>query len=98
MGPKRAADLFLSQHDGASRYRITLYGSLAATGKGHLTDVVLDRAFGDRPHEIVFNMQERLPRHPNGMKFEALDAAGAAERSWKVYSVGGGAIRDHDVE
>lgn len=77
---------------------MTLYGSLAATGKGHLTDLVLDDAFGERPHEIVFNMRERLPRHPNGMLFESFDVAGKVEQSWKVYSVGGGAIRDHDVE
>src|SRR4029077_177097 len=97
MGPRRAADRFLSGHDGGARYRITLYGSLAATGKGHLTDVVLDEAFGNRPHEIVFNMRERLPRHPNGMLFEAFDGTGAVSASWKVYSVGGGAIREHDV-
>jgi L-serine dehydratase len=98
MGPRRAADRFLSRHDGASSYRVNLYGSLAATGKGHLTDIVLEEAFGARPHKILFNMQERLPRHPNGMLFEALDAAGEAAVSWKVYSVGGGAIRDHDLE
>ena len=98
MGPRRAADRFLSLHDGAARYRVTLYGSLAATGKGHLTDVVLADAFGVRPHEILFNLRERLPRHPNGMLFEAFDAEGTIEASWKVYSVGGGAIRDHDVE
>jgi L-serine dehydratase len=97
MGPRRAADLFLSRHEGAARYRVTLYGSLAATGKGHLTDVVLDEAFGERPHEIVFNVRERLPRHPNGMMFEAIDAQGAVTASWKVYSVGGGAIREHDA-
>jgi L-serine dehydratase len=97
MGPRLAADLFLSRHQGA-RYRVTLYGSLAATGKGHLTDKVLEDAFGDRPHEILFNMRERLPRHPNGMLFETLDDAGHVRVSWKVYSVGGGAIREHDVD
>ncbi len=98
MGPRRAADRFLSRHDGAARYRVTLYGSLAATGRGHLTDKVLEEAFGTRPHEIVFTVGERLPRHPNGMLFEAVNAEGVTEASWKVYSVGGGAIRDHDTE
>ena len=32
MGPRRAADRFLSRHDGAAAYRVTLYGSLPATG------------------------------------------------------------------
>jgi L-serine dehydratase len=96
MGPRRAVDRFLARHDGAARYRVTLFGSLAATGKGHLTDRVLEEAFGERPHEIVFNVRERLPRHSNGMLFEALDESGPARVSWKVYSVGGGAIREHD--
>ena len=98
MGPRRAADLFLSRHGEATRHRVTLYGSLAATGKGHLTDRVLEAAFGERPHEIFFNLRERLPRHPNGMLFEAMDADGNVQVAWKVYSVGGGAIREHDVE
>ena len=81
MGPRRAADLFLLRHEDAPRYRVTLYGSLAATGKGHLTDRVLEDAFGGRPHEILFNRRERLPRHPNGMLFEAFDATGAVRVS-----------------
>lgn len=98
MGPRRAADLFLSRHDGAHRYRVTLFGSLAATGKGHLTDRVLEDAFGPRSLEIVFNLRERLPRHPNGMLFETVDENGNPIVTWKVYSVGGGAIREHDTE
>ncbi|WP_373921460.1 serine dehydratase beta chain [Prolixibacter sp. SD074] len=39
MGPKKAAKRFLSKTPGASSYQVTLYGSLAATGRGHPTDV-----------------------------------------------------------
>lgn len=97
MGPRRAADIFLAKHDGADRYRVTLFGSLAATGRGHLTDRVLAEAFGARPHEIVFKVGDRLPRHPNGLLFEAFRADGTVATEWKVYSVGGGALREHDV-
>ena len=38
MGPKRAAEQFLQRCPDAESYRVTLYGSLAATGRGHLTD------------------------------------------------------------
>ena len=38
MGPRRAAEEFLERNPGAARYEVTLYGSLAATGRGHLTD------------------------------------------------------------
>src|SRR5690554_7211717 len=38
MGPKKAASLFAEKHPIAKKFVVTLYGSLAATGKGHLTD------------------------------------------------------------
>ena len=38
MGPRKAAGRFRMNHPDAASYRVTLYGSLAATGKGHLTD------------------------------------------------------------
>ena len=38
MGPQKAAKIFAERNNGAARYEVTLYGSLAATGKGHLTD------------------------------------------------------------
>ena len=34
MGPQRAAIIFAARHPEASRFEVTLYGSLAATGKG----------------------------------------------------------------
>ena len=41
MGPYTAATLFASRHADAARFDVTLYGSLAATGKGHMTDVAI---------------------------------------------------------
>ena len=41
MGPMRAAQIFLEDHRNASSFQVTLYGSLAATGKGHMTDVAI---------------------------------------------------------
>ena len=41
MGPKRAAEIFLSRNPYVSSFRVTLYGSLAATGRGHMTDVAI---------------------------------------------------------
>ena len=38
MGPKKAAEMFLDKNKDANKFIVTLYGSLAATGKGHLTD------------------------------------------------------------
>jgi L-serine dehydratase len=93
MGPRNAATRFLAENPNAAGFRVTLFGSLAATGKGHLTDKVLTEVLGTGV-QIVWKPEVRLPYHPNGMEFEALDAAGALLRSWKAYSVGGGAIAD----
>ena len=41
MGPKRAAEQFLEMTPGVASFEVTLYGSLAATGKGHMTDVAI---------------------------------------------------------
>ncbi len=37
MGPKKAAEMFIARQPDGHHYKITLFGSLAATGKGHLT-------------------------------------------------------------
>lgn len=94
MAPTRAANLFLKKHPKAAKYRVILFGSLAATGKGHLTDKAIEEAFIPRPLEIVWRKQEELPLHPNGMRFEALDNKQSVLGSWEVYSVGGGALQE----
>ena len=38
MGPFKATADYLENHPGTEKLTVTLYGSLAATGKGHLTD------------------------------------------------------------
>jgi len=93
MGPRKAAQIFLSDTPGAAKRRVTLYGSLAATGKGHLTDkAILDELAADAPAAIVWKPEIFLPFHPNGMTFEALDASDNVVRSETYYSVGGGDI------
>jgi L-serine dehydratase len=94
MGPQRAAAAFLGRHPSAARFRVTLYGSLGATGRGHLADVALRRVFEARPLEIVWRPDVAFPFHPNAMDFEALDGAGGVSGKWRVYSVGGGALRE----
>ena len=41
MGPRMAAVLFLERCPSANQYEAHLYGSLSATGKGHLTDAAI---------------------------------------------------------
>lgn len=94
MGPRKAAELFRSRHPLATAFRCNLYGSLAATGKGHLTDVAIEQAIAPLPVSIEWHPTEYLPRHPNGMEFIAADDEGRILGEWRVYSVGGGALVD----
>lgn len=91
MGPEKAAKLFMERNKSAYSFKVVLYGSLAKTGKGHGTDVVLKKTF-TKPVDVVFDYEnEHLP-HPNTMDLFALDLNGKITDSWRVYSVGGGAI------
>ncbi|HYG73744.1 MAG TPA: L-serine ammonia-lyase [Planctomycetota bacterium] len=94
MGPQRAALQLRAGTPEAKSFRVILYGSLAATGRGHLTDAALEKAFSPLPVEIHFKADVVLPFHPNGMDFEALDSAGQKIKQWRVFSVGGGALRE----
>ncbi len=98
MGPKKAAEIFLKRVPDASSYKVTLYGSLAATGKGHLTDVAIMDTFGNRKLEFDWRHKEYLKRHPNALKLEAFDANNNLIQDWTAYSIGGGAIIDDSAE
>lgn len=92
MGPRLAAEQFRARTPAAAGYRVTLFGSLAATGRGHLTDAAVRSALAPYTVEFIWRPEDELPAHPNGMVFEALDAAGAVIDRWQGYSIGGGAI------
>ncbi len=93
MGPKRAAEQFAARNANSASFRVTLYGSLAATGKGHMTNVaILEVLEPIAPTEIVWLPDVVLDFHPNGMLFEALDIAQKVVDEWQVFSVGGGTI------
>ncbi|WP_159518878.1 L-serine ammonia-lyase [Sunxiuqinia indica] len=92
MGPRKAAEKFLSTNKTAKHFKCTLYGSLAATGKGHLTDFVVDEVFKQYPLEIIWKPDVFLPVHPNALSLEAYSEDGKKLNEKTYYSVGGGAI------
>ena len=97
MGPRKAAEMFVERHPDAASFKVTLYGSLAATGKGHMTDVaIIDTLQPAAPVEIVWQPKVFLPFHPNGMTFAALDADNKILENWTVYSIGGGALAENN--
>lgn len=92
MGPHRAARIFADRHPEAQSFEVTLYGSLGATGRGHLTDVAILEVM---PHaKICWRGDMFLPFHPNGLEFKSLDKEGKVTDDWTVYSIGGGALAE----
>ncbi len=92
MGPRRAAEMFLQKHPEAATFEITLYGSLAATGKGHMTDVALLDVMPNA--KIIWRSDIFLDYHPNGMTFKSFDNEEKTTDEWTVFSIGGGALAE----
>jgi L-serine dehydratase len=135
VGPMKAALAFVGElarcAADVAAIDVTLYGSLAYTGRGHGTDkaVILGLA-GEQPEtvdpdaietllggirasrsldlpgigstafnpdrEVIFNLDEELPRHTNGMRFRAFAADGSTLLEEIYYSLGGGFIARGD--
>ena len=91
MGPMAAAKRFLEEVSDAQAYQVILYGSLAKTGKGHMTDLALEQVFEGRQCEIVFDCETVTDYHPNTMDFVAL-CDGEEIKRCRYYSVGGGEV------
>ncbi len=91
MGPGRAAAAFRARFPAAASFTVELCGSLAATGRGHLTDAVIREKLGGT---VTFTwMPEKIsPVHTNAMTFRALDQGGAEIGVEEVFSIGGGAL------
>ncbi len=91
MGPERACKVFIAQNPDADAFRVTLYGSLAKTGKGHGTDEVIKKTLAPFPCEVVFNFTKTDIPHPNTMDMIGLKN-GVEIAKTRVMSVGGGSI------
>lgn len=99
MGPRKAAQIFLEANPKATRFEVNLYGSLAATGKGHLTDKAIEDVLTPAGEvKINWLADITLPYHPNGMKFSAYALNDELLDEKTVYSVGGGKIVwEHEI-
>ncbi len=99
IAPQKAAQTFAEKYKiSPDNFRITLYGSMAATGKGHMTDTAISDVLSQiAPVEIIWEPSVFLPLHPNGMKFEAM-VNEKPIHSWTVYSIGGGELMDEESE
>lgn len=93
MGPANAAKIFLDENLDADEFIVELYGSLALTGKGHLTDVAIMNILGNERTVIRFLPSVVYEYHSNGMKFFSYQNK-ELKNEWLVFSVGGGTLKN----
>lgn len=88
MGPKKAALIFKAKYSNANRFIVHLYGSLALTGKGHLTDYIIKETLDNCL--VLFDYKTET-KHPNTLMIEGyLDDKFIGKMTF--YSIGGGNI------
>ena len=89
MGPAKAASQLKNQYPDVDSYEITLYNSLALTGKGHLTEEAIKESLA--PCSVAFLTNIDLNKHPNTLLFKGYqDHTLIFEK--EIQSVGGGRI------
>lgn len=98
MGPSNAAEIFSERNPLAHSYEVELYGSLAATGKGHMTDTAMTEMFQPKSVEFIWKPEIELPFHPNGMILKSLSEEGNILDTWTIYSIGGGDLADEKTK
>ncbi len=92
MGPKRAVEIFKNKYPEADKFKVILYGSLALTGKGHLTDYIIEETLKEYETEIIFDTDYKCEVHPNTFDIFAIKNNEEIAK-WRVYSVGGGTFQ-----
>lgn len=93
MGPAIASKKFYEKNKDATHFKCVLYGSLASTGRGHLTDYIIKKTFNGNI-EVVFDFDTIYSYHPNAMCFYAYKNEQVVDK-WLVFSVGGGSLKNH---
>ena len=91
MGPKRAAEWFKNNNQEADKFEVYLYGSLAFTGEGHLTNKIIEDVLKPTETNIIFDTEFKCTKHPNTMDLVAFKEGKEIARE-RIYSVGGGTI------
>ena len=91
MGPYFATKYIINKYKdkGIKQIDVTLFGSLALTGVGHLTDKIIELGIKDYEHHIFFDDKTRK-KHPNTMNFKVHTEK--KTYSENVVSIGGGTI------
>lgn len=91
MGPERAVSIMKLRYPEADLFEVTLYGSLALTGKGHGTDNVIINTAAPVKCRVSWDIVTECPVHPNTMDIEVY-SENRRLACKRVYSVGGGTV------
>lgn len=89
-GPMCAAQYIKETYPDAQKVEVTLFGSLAFTGKGHLTDMIIQKTLKPVPSEIRFDYKTPV-EHPNTMEFKVYEND-EVKAVHSFVSIGGGKI------
>ena len=90
IAPKRALEETMSRYPNATSFKVALYGSLALTGRGHLTDYILKKTASPKECEVKFDINMEVS-HPNTMDLFAYEGDNLIGKV-RAYSIGGGKI------
>lgn len=95
IGPQKACEFILNKYHNADYFVVTLFASLALTGKGHLTDYIIKKIFNEKRVNIIFDYKTKVD-HPNTMTIEVYENNTFINKHFFV-SVGGGALIIDDI-
>lgn len=97
IGPERACMTFMEKNPDADSFTAVLFGSLAKTGKGHGTDIVIRKTFLPFECAVISDEEKTDIPHPNTMELIAFKDGAEISRE-RVFSIGGGSIRFENAE
>ena len=99
IGPKVASQFIIDKYKDCDYVKVTLFGSLAFTGKGHLTDYIIEKTFNENniKVDICFNYEILDLEFPNTMHFEIYKNNTILGEE-TIFSIGGGLIKVKDFE
>lgn len=99
IGPKVASQFIIDKYKDCDYVKVTLFGSLAFTGKGHLTDYIIEKTFNENniKVDICFNYEILDLEFPNTMHFEIYKNKTILGEE-TIFSIGGGLIKVKDFE
>src|SRR5690554_472283 len=100
MAPRKSAIRFYEEFKQAKSFEALLFGSLAATGLGHLTDKALHSVFDPSGKKLTIKWlpDQYKEYHPNALTLKAYSKDNSLIGEKTYYSTGGGkVVEEQDI-